>query len=288
MIITKINGGLGNQLFQYAAGRALAHHHQTELVLDLSWYKQPPLGNTPRAYELDKYPIVARIAGPQEESAFRFYHGRILRRVPLLPRPWRHAREAHFQYDPVFLNLPDNTYLDGYWQSNKYFEEIGSLIRSELQAIPGPGQKNQLLLDDISSKNSIALHIRRGDYLSNPTAAQYHSVCSLEYYQNAVQLIAAKVANPHFFVFSDDVAWAQANLNLRFPVTFVGHNVGDQAFQDLRLMSHCKHQIIANSSFSWWGAWLNPNPNKMVVAPKKWFLVNKDTSTLFPLDWQLI
>lgn len=288
MIITKINGGLGNQLFQYAAGRSLAYHHQTELVLDLSWYEEVPLGNTPRSYELDKYPIVARVADPQEEAAFRFYHGRILRRIPLLPRPWKHARETHFQYDPLFLNLPNNTYLDGYWQSNRYFEGIGNLIRSEFQAIAGLGEKNQMLLGDIGIHNSVALHIRRGDYLSNPTAAQYHSVCSLEYYQQAVQFISSAVPNPHFFVFSDDVVWAEENLNLDFPVTFVGCNVGDQAFQDLRLMSHCKHQIIANSSFSWWGAWLNPNPNKIVIAPKKWFLANKDTSTLFPSEWRLI
>ena len=288
MIITKINGGLGNQLFQYAAGRALAHHHQAELVLDLSDFNDIPIGNTPRIFELDKYPIVARAASSEEESELRFYQGRVLRRIPFLPRPWQHAREPHFQYDPNFVNLPNNVYLDGYWQSYLYFENIASLIREEFQALEGPGVKNQELLEAMAQSNSVALHIRRGDYVSNMKAAIHHGVCSLDYYRDAIRKIAEEVPNPHFYIFSDDLEWAKTNLEIGFPTTYVGHNLGDQAFQDLRLISHCKHQIIANSSFSWWGAWLNPNPEKRVIGPKKWFSVNKDCSTLFPPNWHII
>lgn len=288
MVITKINGGLGNQFFQYAAGRALAHHHQTELILDLSDLKHPSPGNTPRNFELDKYPIVARVANPQEESKFRFYHGRLLRRIPLLPRPWVHIREPHFQYDPHFFDLPQDVYLDGYWQSYLYFDRVQDLIRSELQPLSAPRELNQTLLREMHSQNSIALHIRRGDYISNAKAAIHHGVCSLDYYQHAIQHMMAEIHEPHFYVFSDDLGWAKDHLIIDAPVNFVGHNSGHQAFEDLRLISHCKHQIIANSSFSWWGAWLNSNPNKIVIGPKRWFLVNKDTRTLFPPSWLMI
>ncbi|QWD04209.1 alpha-1,2-fucosyltransferase [Polynucleobacter paneuropaeus] len=285
MIITKINGGLGNQLFQYAAGRALACRHQSELVLDLSDFSNIPMGNTPRIFELNKYPIVARVASLEEESRLRFYQGRVLRRIPFLPRPWQHVREPHFQYFPDFINLPNDIYLDGYWQSHLYFESIAALLHSEFQPLKGPGVNNQELLQAMAKCNSVALHIRRGDYVSNTKAAIHHGVCSLDYYQAAIRQIAENVSSPYFYIFSDDLEWSNANLDIGFPATYIGHNVGDQAFQDLRLISHCKHQIIANSSFSWWGAWLNPSPHKIVIAPKKWFAVSKNTSTLFPREW---
>jgi hypothetical protein len=208
--------------------------------------------------------------------------------MPFFPRPWVHAREKHFQFDPQFLIFPDDVYLDGYWQSDLYFKDIRNILLSELQPIAKPGKENQALLEKMEEENSVALHIRRGDYLSNPLAAKHHGVCPLHYYQEAIQIIVSKVQNPHFYVFSDDLEWAKKNLDLQFPVIFVGNNKGDQAFQDLRLISNCKHQIIANSSFSWWGAWLNLNPDRIVIAPKKWFLVDKDTSTLFPSDWLII
>jgi len=285
MIITKINGGLANQLFQYAAGRALAHHHQTELVLDLSWFKNIPGMNTHRDFQLNLYPIVARIASPEEEARLVFYHGRLLRRIPFLPRKWLHAREKGFQFDPQFFLYPDNTYLDGYWQSSLYFEQIQALIRQELDPIEGPGPENQELIDQMRVVNSVAIHIRRGDYVSNLAANQHHGVCDLDYYQNAIKLIQGSVPDPHFFIFSDDIEWVKKNLPVSGPAVFIGHNIGDQAFQDIRLIATCQHQIIANSSFSWWGAWLNTNPNKIVIGPKRWFATSKNTSTLFPEGW---
>lgn len=288
MIIAKINGGLGNQFFQYAAGRALARHHKTELVLDLSDLNHIPHGNTRRLFELNKYPIVARLASEQEELQFRFYHGRLLRRLPFLPRPWFYKRELHFQYDPQFFDVPNNAFLDGYWQSYLYFDRITNLIRTELQPLISPGEINQALINSMCNQNSVALHIRRGDYLANPKAAIHHGVCSLEYYQKAIERMLLQLPEPHFYIFSDDMDWARTNLTINAPVHLVGHNVGDKSFQDLRLISSCKHQIIANSSFSWWGAWLNPNPHKIVIGPKQWFLVKKDTRTLFPSSWQMI
>ena len=285
MIVVKINGGLGNQLFQYAAGRALAERHGAELVLDLGWFDNRPGGNTPWKYELHHYPIQARETTPFEKFLCRFYQGRIIRRIPFLPRRWRHFREKHFQYEPSFAHLPDQVYLDGYWQSSRYFEDIKNIILKELQPTALPGKTNEDLMNSMAHTSSVALHIRRGDYLSNPTAVNYHGVCSLDYYRAAIDFMVDKLQNPTFYIFSDDLGWAKANLNIQYPVHYVDNNSGENAFQDLRLISNCKNQIIANSSFSWWGAWLNPNPNKIVIAPKKWFLVDKDTSTLYPDGW---
>lgn len=285
MIVVKINGGLGNQLFQYAAGRALAERHGVDLVLDLGWFDNRPRGNTPWKYELHRYPIQARLTTPIEQFLCSFYHGRLIRLIPFLPRKWRHFREKNFQYEPNYARLSDQVYLDGYWQSNRYFEGIGNIIRMELQPTTLPGKTNLDLIDLMSHSSSVAVHIRRGDYLSNPTAVNYHGVCSLDYYRAAINFMVNKLQTPTFFIFSDDLTWAKENLNIQYPVHYVDNNSGENAFQDLRLISTCKNQIIANSSFSWWGAWLNPNPNKIVIAPQKWFLVNKDTSTLYPDGW---
>jgi hypothetical protein len=285
MIVTKINGGLGNQMFQYAAGRSLALRHQANLVLDISALKNSLNGNTARVFELDKYSISARLANSKETSKFYFYSNPIFRRISFLHRPYKYIHENHFHFESRFLQLPNNVYLDGYWQSHLYFQEFSQSIRSELQPLTPPSPKNQALLDEIISCNSIALHIRRGDYVSNFKAAVYHGTCSLEYYQKAITEIIKRIESPRFYIFSDDFEWTKANLKIACPTIYVDQNTNDQSFEDLRLMSHCKHQIIANSSFSWWGAWLNPNPEKIVIGPKQWFLVNKDTSTLFPTQW---
>ena len=285
MIITSLTGGLGNQLFQYAAGRSLAHYHQTELVLDLEWFNSRPDTNTPRHFELGNYNIAARFLSPAENRSLRFYRGRILSRISFLPRKWRLFTEKSFCFDPDFFKLPNDVYLRGYWQSAQYFEVIRNILLKEFAPIDPPGSKNEALLREMNEGNSVSLHIRRGDYLSNPVAAEYHGICPLDYYERAIGRIEESFDNPHFFVFSDDLDWARANLNINHPVKFIGHNSGAQAFQDIRLIAACKHQIIANSSFSWWGAWLNQNPKKMVIAPKQWFLAKKDTSTLIPNDW---
>jgi len=285
LIITSINGGLGNQLFQYAAGRTLAHLHQTELVLDLSWFDLRPNRNTPRRFELMNYPISGRLLDQSEKKVLRFYQGKILSRIHFLPRRWTIFREKSFHFDPKFFVLPNDVYLKGYWQSPLYFDAIRSILLDEFAPIHPPGPANEILINEMSATNSVSIHVRRGDYLSNPFAAKYHGVCSLEYYQEAIRLVGRSVEKPHFFVFSDDLEWAKSNIVFDHPVKFIGHNVGSNAFQDIRLISICKHQIIANSSFSWWGAWLNKNQNKIVIAPKTWLLVQKDTSTLIPKEW---
>jgi hypothetical protein len=285
MIVAKISGGLGNQMFQYAAARALANQHRVDLMLDLSWFNKIPSRNTQRSFELLHYPIEARIANIREEAQFSKYHSRILRNIPSVGKEWIYKRERHFQFDPLFFEYPENSYLDGYWQSSLYFEKFSDQIWSQFQPKQGPGSRDLSVLDSINKTNSVAIHIRRGDYFTNSVASKVHGVCSLDYYSRALNFIREHESNPHFYIFSDDLDWVSKNLALDGPAKFIDHNAGDNAFKDLRLMAACSHQIIANSSFSWWGAWLNKNPQKKVLAPSKWFISAKNISTLLPKSW---
>lgn len=285
MIVVRLCGGLGNQLFQYAAGRRLANARSAELMLDLSWYERTPPSDTPWAYELGNYPIKARLATPSEALWCRLHEGRLLRRLPLLPRRWRHYREMSFQFDSSVLDLTDRTYLDGYWQSHRYFEDCSDLIRFELTPIARFGVEDQKIAALIAERSAVSVHVRRGDYITNRAAAVNHGLCSIGYYQAALARVQSQVGQPNFFVFSDDPIWARENLRFPGPATFVDHNGPAAAFQDLRLMSLCDHQITANSSFSWWGAWLNTRPEKIVVTPLQWFADQRDTGSLTPDNW---
>ena len=285
MIVVRLCGGLGNQMFQYAAGRRLAYVRKTELVLDLSWYRHIPASNTPRNYELDDYPIAARVTTAAEEWWCQLHSNRVLRRVAFLPRRWFNFREKSFEFDRSVLDLPDNTYLDGYWQSHQYFDDIADLIRAEMTPSKLANPRNTAVQIAIASAEAVSVHVRRGDYVTLKTAATMHGSCSLDYYQAALATVASRTRAPHFFVFSDDVEWARANLTAPGPMTFVDHNGPEAAFQDLRLMSLCKHHVIANSSFSWWGAWLNPGKDKIIISPKTWFADGRATCTLIPSTW---
>lgn len=285
MIVVRLCGGLGNQLFQYAAGRRLAMVRRTELVLDLGWYVRTPSSDTQRTYELDHYPIKARVATTGEALWCRLHEGRLSRLAYYFPRRWDHWRERIFDFDPMVLDLQDNTYLDGYWQSYRYFEEYAQLIQDELTPIAPLDLKDEEVAGLITRGNAVSVHVRRGDYVTHQTAAAYHGLCSLDYYKSALAHISDHVSNPHFFVFSDDPAWTRENLPLPGQATFVDHNGSATAFQDLRLMSLCQHQIIANSSFSWWGAWLNKRPDKIVVVPQQWFTDQRDIRSLIPDNW---
>lgn len=285
MIVVRLCGGLGNQLFQYAAGRGLAHSRRAELVLDLGWYERTPSSDTSRVYQLSHYPIQARPTTPDEALWCRLHHGRFLPRLPFLPRRWSHRREKSFEFDQQVLGLQDNTYLDGYWQSYRYFEDIIDQIRTELYPIAPFGPQDEKVAVLIAEGDAVSVHVRRGDYVTHPAAAANHGLCSLDYYRTALARILTQVERPNFFVFSDDPVWTRKNLKMPGPVTFVDHNGSDTAFQDLRLMSLCNHQIIANSSFSWWGALLNQNHEKIVLAPQKWFANERNTESLTPDDW---
>ena len=287
MIIVRLNGGLGNQMFQFAAGKALSVQKNTGLVLDVSGFDDLPEGTTKRVYELDSFDIKAELAGGRQIR--KLARPNSINRLLDKARPYYRKAvysEPFFHYDPNFFRASSNTILAGYWQSEKYFKNAAPVIRNELQVKAPLSPATQALVRHISSVNAVSVHIRRGDYISDEKTNQYHGTCGLDYYARALSLLMQKTRDTELFIFSDEIGWAEKNLVSSLPIHFVQHNNGGQAYEDLFLMSHCKHNIIANSSFSWWGAWLNTNPGKVVIAPSKWFNEsNADTKDLLPEEW---
>lgn len=288
MVIVKLMGGLGNQMFQYAAARRLAYVHDTTLKFDLSWFSNIAEGDTLRKYALSVFAIKENFAAPEEAENLKGNYGRGWHTLFGLysgkPSGFL-IQEKHYHFDPAILKLPDNVYLEGYWQSERYFSDIEDVIRKEFMVKIEPDPLNRQLSEAIKHSEAVSLHVRRGDFLK-PNTNAFHGVCSLGYYQSAIDKIASQVQLPHFYVFSDEPRWVKENLDLAYPATFIDHNGSNKAYEDIKLMSLCKHHIIANSSFSWWGAWLNNNPEKTVIAPMKWF--NKEdinTRDLIPETW---
>jgi len=288
MVIVKIMGGLGNQLFQYSAGRQLACILRTELKLDISWFRDQSV----RKYSLSHFNVRENFASPEEVLKLTVVGEGFLRNLlrKLLGRtsnPIRkHVRERHYHFDPDIFRLHGDLYLNGYWQSEKYFKDIESVIREDLTfknpLPPNDSEYAQLL----ANCNSVSLHVRRGDYVKGSSSNKIHALCDETYYHSSASFIGAKTKHPHFFIFSDDTYWVRANLSLPFPMTIIERDEPTQDFEDLRLMGFCKHHIIANSSFSWWGAWLNPDPGKIVVTPKRWFSKpDFSTKDLIPPGW---
>jgi hypothetical protein len=290
-IIIRLLGGIGNQLFQYAVGRSLAIRHDGELLLDDSLLKRRRFCVTPRSYELGVYNIRARKLHSDEESNLQFLVRRpfqYLYATGLMKSNYTYYREPHFEFDSRLHQLTGDLIIEGYWQSERYFIDIANELRRELQPINLLDVNAQKYFEQIQRENSVSLHVRRGDYISNPAAAKNHVVCDIAYYQRAVAAIVERVANPVFFVFTDDPVWVAKKLRIDFPMVLVSRPLAWPAHDDLRLMSHCAHHIIANSSFSWWGAWLNSCPGKIVVAPSRWFKVEPNIQDLIPRDWNLV
>lgn len=292
MIIVKLMGGLGNQMFQYAAARRLSYVSRVPLKLDLGWFRTASPGTTPRQYALHPFNIVEQFAS--DEEVRRFASGcRPLWALfsRFMPVRGRYLKEKHYHFDPLMLAPRQDGYLDGYWQSERYFSDVRDIICSDFkvreQALGMNRSLAELLLDP--EVCGVSLHVRRGDYISCPSASRMHGSCAPEYYARAVEMIAGKTRRPHFFIFSDEPQWVSDNFPLEHPCTIVQHNDTDHAHEDLRLMSLCKHHIIANSSFSWWGAWLCQNPDKIVVAPRTWFAgASHDTRDVVPASWTRI
>lgn len=285
MIVVKLMGGLGNQMFQYATGRRLALAHDAPLKLDLSWFDT----QEKRHYELGDLCVFESFATPGEVLALTRNKPsplhRLLGREARARDTW--IRERHFHFDATVLDLPDGLYLEGYWQSERYFADIAHVLREEF-AVRNPLEgRNAEMAERMANSSSMSVHVRRGDYVDEPETKAEHGVCGPDYYQQAVERVREHAEEPHAFVFSDDPAWVRAHFELPCPMTVVDHN-GPAAHEDLRLMTRCRHHIIANSSFGWWGAWLHDGPASgvLVVAPHRWFNRDDvDTSTVIPDDW---
>jgi len=290
MIIVKLVGGLGNQLFQYAAARGLAHARGDTFKLDTSFF----VGQSLRSYRLCHYNIPENFAMPAEVAHFTGDALPPLRRRCFLvsQRLKPYYRRALFserrllRFDPHILDAPANVYLNGYWQNERYFANVRDELRREFTLKDALNSQSQSVAQQVATTVSVGLHIRRGDYVTNAQTSRVHGVCDLDYYRRCVDLLAAQCLLPHFFVFSDDPEWVSRNLRLSYPMTLVRHNGPDGDHEDLHLMSLCQHFILANSTFSWWAVWLSNSPHKLVYAPKRWFAVDKyDPGDFIPANW---
>lgn len=287
MVIVELLGGLGNQLFQYAAARQLAELRGVELKVDVSGFEKYKL----HKYSLHHFNISANSATKEEVEKFKSSEkfpklSSILSKIGIYKQFGHVYRERYFHFDPLLQKAPSDILLSGFWQSEKYFQDISNILYKEFQIITPFGGINEEISLNIISSNSVSLHIRRGDYVSDSNTSKIHGVCDLSYYERCIKVIEEKVTNPQFFVFSDDPDWASQNLKLNHVTTYIRNNNADTNYEDLRLMSLCSHNIIANSSFSWWSAWLNMNSSKIVMAPKQWFNEsNRNTKDLIPERW---
>jgi len=318
VVAVRLCGGLGNQLFQYAAGRSLAHRSRARLVLDATVFTLP---QERRRFALAPFAIDATVmydgyAHPPPTSVVtlpppRWGSGRAGRLADRIivrlggrpgtiagavtravagmrsllggPPAMRVFAEKRFDYDAAFAGLRPPTYLEGYWQSYRYFVDVGDVVRRELTLPYAPNAANSRWLARIAGANAVCVHVRRGDYLAADHFA-LHGVCSVDYYTRAMALVAERVENPQFFVFADDLPWCRQHIGGP-NVQFVDANPLDAAQDEMKLMAACRHHIIANSSLSWWGAWLARHDGQLVIGPDPWFSATKETPDLFPPTW---
>lgn len=299
MIIVKIIGGLGNQLFQYATGRAISIEQKADLKLDISFFNNDKYR---KVYKLGEFNLPFQIAVDQEIQRLKNSEStpiikKILNKIGI--RIYPYAKRSHLKEKDILKLYNSNKdknldyYIEGWLADEVYFKKQRKIILEDLKIEHLLDDESKLVLNEIKITNAVAVHIRRGDYLTN----SYFSNLDKEYYQAAMNHILREVETPVFFFFSDDIQWVKENYSSINNSRFVEHNstaatewntIGE--ISDLILMSSCKHQIIANSTFSWWGAWLNQNPEKIVIAPAKWYNNEKaqrsyETGTFLPIDW---
>jgi hypothetical protein len=287
MIISRLIGGLGNQMFQYAAGLALAEKRRCRLVLDSSGFKTYWRPLALQVYKLD----------PQSQiSDAEIYRSGA--RVFSWSPPFFHKispyKEPHFHLDPGFFEAPRFSYLDGYWQSHKYFDFARQKILDSFTVTAPLSEKTRQRIEEIDALEArgiacVAVHVRRGDYVSNPNANAVHGTCEMDYYWSGLKILEEHSSAKEFrvYLFSDDIAWVSEEFRRRGIAAIpVDHNDSEHGYEDIEIMRHCSHFVIANSSFSWWGAWLSQARSKWVVAPKNWFRdAQMNSADLIPLDW---
>jgi hypothetical protein len=292
VIIVQLTGGLGNQLFQYAMGRTLAIKNKTTFKQDLSFFESYEW----HEYSLAPFNIEENLATKEEVEKLKQQQNKQdtamdivsrIRRKLLRPKPVI-INEANLLYNPEYKEISSSAYLMGYWQSEEYFKDEEPLIRKEFTVKIPPSEPNRNLLNDIQKQTSVSLHIRRGNFVQVDFVNKVHGTCSMEYYEAAIARIGNHCNNPVFYIFSDDIPWAKENLKMSYPHVYVEINDDKTDYEDLRLMHNCQHHILANSTFSWWGAWLNPSKEKIVIAPSQWFADperNKYSRDILPQSW---
>lgn len=292
MIVVQLLGGMGNQMFQYAIGKTLAIRNDSVLKLDTSFLKNRVAIKkfAYRNFELDIFNIEAdctlifNIPSYSEKRSIRSIFYRIIHIFELKIKGFKYLKELIFSFSPSYLGKKGNLYLDGYWQSFKYFVEIEDIIRKDFTFNFQLQGKAQTMSCAIGECEAVCVHIRRGDYLK---FIELHGVIGNDYVLKGIEIIVSKVPNAKFFVFSNDIEWCQVNLKINHPTTYITEeNAGNNDKEHFQLMTQCKYFIIANSTFSWWAAWLAANKDKIVIAPQKWVATDKiDTKDIIPESW---
>ena len=291
MIVVRLEGGIGNQMFQYATAKSLASRLRSNLFYDDSLLKLRRRGLTPRKNELGKFNCVIRPA-PAYFIFFSIF-GKKLSNLLSFFTPFQVLVEKG-KFDGRLNHADGSVYLIGYWQNWEYFNSISTQLCKDFTPVESLSPRSSLLMDSIvENTGSVAVHIRRGDYVSNSDAAKFHGALDMSYYEKAINTIVSNIKNPIFFIFSDDIPWCKKFLPLKNNIVFVDHNYQKDAWQDLILMRACTHHVIANSSFSWWGAWLSDKDkrgiNNIIIAPKKWFANSLDSHHCgLPPHWLII
>lgn len=280
MIIIQMSGGLGNQMFQYALFLNLQSLGKN-VKLDTSYYKS---GTSDRKLELTVFPISLEDVEISREELGKFqaesFYNKIMRHISFgkYSKKLRVYQDKIDVYQPDILSM-DNVYLVGYWQNEAYFKDIKSLIVNAFTFPQEQNETNNAIVHTMQNENSVSIHIRRGDYVDIANQGVYGNICTKQYYRNAIAYINRHVENPHYYLFSDDLAWVRENI-YQDGMTIVEGNRNDASYKDMFLMSQCKHHIIANSTFSWWGAWLGKSTEKIVVAPQRWFQNHETTDII--------
>ncbi|MFH1454842.1 MAG: alpha-1,2-fucosyltransferase [bacterium] len=275
MITVNLKGGMGNQMFQYATARHLSIKYDSDLILNTEYFYNIPHGDVPRKYQLDIFNIKKNIKLKQTINPIV----KILQKISL--KIFSEKTQTYIAFALLNFNLP--VYLNGYFQSEKYFKNDRVILLKEFTLTKEIGTEARKIKEVLEKSESVCLNVRRGDYL-RPDYIKIFGTCDIEYYNRAMEYIKNKVKNPLICVFSDDPEWVKKEFKIE-NVIFAGNDILKD-YEQMYLMSICKHNIIANSSFAWWGAWLNQNPNKIIIGPKKW-LANKTSDKLdvLPKEW---
>ena len=302
MLLVSINDGLGNQWFQYATARTISLKLNRKLFLDVDWYnniykledRSDPNATTHRDFLLNYFNIQSRVLNR--------VHLNWIKRLEIRSRNSKNFKLLqdgllnNFSYTPIdhnnysieFIESQPKVYLTGYWQNTDIIEEYKNILCNELNLKHPLSATNTNILKSINSTNSVAIHIRRGDYISKPNSRKVHASCSNNYYYDSIDYMQDRLTNLQYFIFSDDMTWVKDNLDFATNSTFIDNN--EPEYEHLFLMSACKHQITANSTFSWWAAWLNKNTQKIIITPEHWYndMRLNETVIRIPNEWKKI
>lgn len=297
MILVRLMGGMGNQMFQYAFGFYLSSVNKTELKLDLTLVLDRNSKNEHavyRNYNLDQFAVSTKHAHAGEINRFNtdpalpLFKKAFLKIRKIFSSSITLIQDAHI-YNPKHLNANDNTCIVGRWQSERYFEPVKQELKKQFQFKNALSEKNKIIAGKICEGNSVAIHVRRGDYVTNGLYALGIGALNKKYYEDAIQLIKSRVAEPFFYIFSEDVEWCKKNIHVENCTFVIQDDAIHSSEYDLHLMSLCKHQIISNSTFAWWGAWLSEKENSIIVAPGNWARSNEYIPPfIVPDRWQKI